>query len=265
MMLKDAIFEISSPLRHMCEMAPTMEAEDRELPVQLIYTDGGEDHRTTLISVQMAYLANWLTNDLDCLIACRCPPLISITNPCEIFMQTANIGLNGLALARYKMSDANDKEISKLSSNKKWRAAQKPNDDGKVGSLKIRELLKQTTQFCFESLTDRFNSLKYKGEAVRVKDSVSTDDIASLMMVLDCIDPDIDWTDTTLKKVKVMERPLVRSFFAKHVRVTQYCFQVKKCRDDECVFHDTIRMDEEEFSSVHWLPMPLPQAGDADS
>ena len=134
-----------------------------------------------------------------------------------------------------------------------------------MGSLNIRELSKQTTQFCFDSLTARFNSLEYKGEAVRVKESASTDDIAILMMVLDCIDPDIDWTDTTLKKVKVMERPLVRSFFAKHVRGTQYCFQFKKCRDDEFVFQDTIHMDEEEFSSVHWLPMPSTQAGDADS
>ena len=106
MMMKDSIFDISSPSRHMCEMAATIEAEDRELPVQLIYTDGGGDHRTTFISDQMAYLANWLTKDLDCLISCWCRPLISITNPCEIFMQTANIGLNGLALARYKMSDA---------------------------------------------------------------------------------------------------------------------------------------------------------------
>ena len=158
-MLKDAIFEISSPSCHMCEMSATIEAEDQELPVQLIYTNGGGDHRTTFISVQMAYLAHWLTNDFDCLIAFRCPPLLSVTNPCERFMQTDNIGLNGLALARDKMSDANEKEIAKFSSKKKWWAAQKPNDDGKVGSLNIRELLKQTTQFCFESLTARFKSL----------------------------------------------------------------------------------------------------------
>ena len=151
----------------------------------------------------MAYLAHWLTNDLDCLIACRCPPLLSVTNPCERFMQTANIGLNGLALARDKISDTNEKEISKFSSKKKWRAAQNLNDDGKVGSLNIHELSKQTTQFCFESLIAQFNSLEYKGEAVCVKDSASTDNIASPMMVLECIDPDIDWTDTNLKKVKV--------------------------------------------------------------
>ena len=83
MMLKDAIFEISSPSRHMCEMAATIEVEDRELPVEPIYSDGGGDHCTTFISVQMAYLAHWLTNDLDYLIACRCPPLLSVTNPCE--------------------------------------------------------------------------------------------------------------------------------------------------------------------------------------
>ena len=147
MMLKDAIFDISSSSRYIREMAATMEAEDRELPVQLIYTDGGGDHRTTFISVQMAYLAHWLTKYLDCLIACRCPPLLSVTNPCERFMQTANIGLNGLALARDKMSDTNEKEISKFSSKKKWRSAQKPNDDGKVGSLNICELSKQTTHF----------------------------------------------------------------------------------------------------------------------
>ena len=86
MMLKDAIFEISLPSHHMCEMTATMEAEDRELPVQLIYTDGGGDHRITFISVQMAYLAHWMTNNLDFLIACRCLPLLSVTKPCERFM-----------------------------------------------------------------------------------------------------------------------------------------------------------------------------------
>ena len=135
----------------------------------------------------------------------------------------------------------------------------------KSGIVEYSWTVETNNTFFFESLTAQFNSLGYKGEAVRVKDSASTDNIASLMVVLDCIDPDMDWTETTLKKVKVTERPLVQSFFAKHIRVTQYCFQVKKCRNNECVFHNTIRMDEEEFSSVHWLPMPSPQAGDADS
>ena len=121
--------------------------------MQLIYTDSGGDHRTTFISVQMSYLAHWLTNDLDFLIACRCPPLLYVTNPCERFMQTTNIGLNGLALARDNMSDANEKDIANFSSKKKWRASQNLNDDGKVESLNIRELSKQATQFCFESLT----------------------------------------------------------------------------------------------------------------
>ena len=83
-------------------------------PIHMVYTDGGGDHRTPFISVQISYIAHFLNKDLDMLIAARTPPNLSVLNPIERVNSTLNIGLNGLALGRKELDPETEKRIKSL-------------------------------------------------------------------------------------------------------------------------------------------------------
>ena len=111
--LKCAIFESSSAKRHMVELEKAMASMDAASPIQLIYTDGGGDHRTPFISVQKGYIAHFLKMDLDMLVAARTPPNFSVLNPIERAMSVINLALYGLALARKRFSDKIENRLNK--------------------------------------------------------------------------------------------------------------------------------------------------------
>ena len=54
-LLKDAVFESSSPVRHATELCNLLAAKYEEVPpVLFLYTDGGPDHRLVYVSVQLS-------------------------------------------------------------------------------------------------------------------------------------------------------------------------------------------------------------------
>ena len=69
--LKDRIFQKSSPLRHGAELTKQIE---NAKPMVLLVTDGGGDHNVTNASVQANLIATFVKLDLDFLFAMRtCP------------------------------------------------------------------------------------------------------------------------------------------------------------------------------------------------
>src|SRR5688572_20475555 len=52
--VKDAIFEPSSPIRHMAELNYLLTKNMINKPIALLYTDGGPDHRLTYVAVQIS-------------------------------------------------------------------------------------------------------------------------------------------------------------------------------------------------------------------
>ena len=82
--LKDHTFQPSSGIHHVTELHSVL-AEDRN-PVLAMYTDGGPDHRTNFISVQLAIIALFLKEDRDMIVAVRTPPYNSWKNPAERVM-----------------------------------------------------------------------------------------------------------------------------------------------------------------------------------
>ena len=72
--LKDAVFQPSSPLRHLAELYSILITKVSSKRVLFIYTDRGADHRLTFVSVQLALIALFLNLDLDFVCAGRtCP------------------------------------------------------------------------------------------------------------------------------------------------------------------------------------------------
>ena len=69
--LKEYCFEPSPPLRHATELDQVV--RDNPNPILALYTDGGPDHRTNLLSVQFALIRIFLQEDRDMVFAVRTP------------------------------------------------------------------------------------------------------------------------------------------------------------------------------------------------
>ena len=82
-------------------------------PILFIYSDGGPDHRLTYVSVQLSLICLFLKLNLDYLCACRTAPYHSWRNPVERIMAVLNLGLQCVGLARTKMPDSFEAEVSK--------------------------------------------------------------------------------------------------------------------------------------------------------
>ena len=86
--VKDSVFEASSTYRHTTELNNLLTMQNDSNPMLLLYTDGGPDHRVNFLSVQLSYVALFLTRDLDYLVAVRTPPYNSWKNPAERVCQS---------------------------------------------------------------------------------------------------------------------------------------------------------------------------------
>jgi len=79
--VNDSVFMTSSPWRHSATFAKVL----GEMPQKtlLLFTDGGTDHRHNLESVRMCLICLFVDLNLDMLVAGRCAPGQSFTNPAE--------------------------------------------------------------------------------------------------------------------------------------------------------------------------------------
>ena len=96
--LKCAIFEPSNAFRHATEISRRLVHQAK--PLLFGITDGGPDHNTTHIQVQLSLVPLFLCLDVDLLCFARTPPNYSVLNPVERIMCVINIALNGMALCR---------------------------------------------------------------------------------------------------------------------------------------------------------------------
>lgn len=83
------------------------------LPVLVLYTDGGPDHRLTYLSVQLALIGLFQRLKLDALRAACTASCHSQKNPVERVMSIFNLGLQSLGLIREKQSEDFEKATDK--------------------------------------------------------------------------------------------------------------------------------------------------------
>jgi hypothetical protein len=55
----------------------------------------------------------------------------------------------------------------------------------------------------------------------------------------------------------VFKLPLFKKFAAKHLTLTDYGFQVRKCENVSCEFHQPLRMTPAEFEAMPLIPAPI--------
>lgn len=250
--LKCAIFEHSNPFRHMTELSDRLDAEGHQESIIIGLTDGGGDRNTSHISVQLGYICFFLRHDLDFLCFARTPPYYSTLNPCERVMSTLNGALYGLALERDKL-DLDENIVKNLVSKAAWReaAVRHPNKD-------IPVLAKRSAQKVKDELNQRFSRLTYKGEKVLIGEAATNDEVEKYKQELKIFFPNADVDIKNISKQEAMKNQLLKEFYDKHIRVTQYMIQIKKCEDLDCKYHGWIRVGKEVFDKILWCPTPHP-------
>ena len=93
--LKDAVFELSSSLHHLTELHDNVPLTRMgEKSVLFFYTDGGPDHRSTFVSVQLSLIALFLNCNLDLLCSAHTAPHQLWRNPVERIMSIIKLGIS---------------------------------------------------------------------------------------------------------------------------------------------------------------------------
>ncbi|CAG2208685.1 unnamed protein product [Mytilus edulis] len=258
-LIKDKVFNPSSALRHATETVKILRSEgsadgvNLSNPLLFVYTDGGPDHRTNFISVQLSYLVIFFALDLDMLIAARTAPSQSYANPAERCMSLLNMALQHVSLQRREMDANSEVRVKSLSSLKKLRSAADKQPA-------LREKLMESLEPVLAQLKQRFSQLKLHDDPVLVHDAASDEEMKNMSDILDIL-KEVDGGNNAFSQLKtksdVVKFDKLKDFVERHWRSRPYSFQIKKCKIDcwYCTLNPP-RLPDEVFAALDWLPDP---------
>ena len=251
--LKEAIFEPSSPSRHVAELYDIVITQDFETkPIMFLYTDGGPDHRLTYLSVQLSLISLFLKLDLDFLCACRTAPFHSWRNPVERVMSILNLGFQSIGLMRKQVEEELESTISKCNNMKQLRAAADKEPalvDAVLDSMSPVKII----------ISDVVRRLNLKGKSFEVFSAASGPEIEEVWNSLHSIDGILNVGDKH-QKASLTSHPSLKDFLSHCCQQKHYSFSVKKCGDTSCHICKPPRLPSEIFSQIHHLPDPTPES-----
>ena len=256
---KDKMFQHSTPMRHAAELIEVIRKDFSEdgialdRPVLAIFTDGGPDHRPTFETVKLSLLCLFMQLDVDMVIALRTAPYNSWMNLAERVMPVLNLALQHCALKREAMSDDNEKKMknkSSLSAVRNW-ASEDP--EFKIAFSKSMEAV-------IETVNSRFERMELKGNALKASKGQSDEDIEELLQPIKLM-TECDTLTARSSSKDVRAQKELMHFMTTHSKSTSYCFQIMRCRSNECRYCTFLpRRTQKVF---HFLPDPVP-ATDSD-
>ena len=248
--IKDSVFEASSTYRHTTELNNLLTTQNDSNPVLLLYTDGGPDHRVNFLSVQLSYIALFLTRDLDYLAAVRTPPYNSWKNPAECVMSELNLALQTVGVMRQKMSTATfEKVLEGCNSMKAIRSAAESHRG-------FQEEFKDSLQPATVLLSALFQRLKLKNKSFHIFPSSTSLEIDEFLSVLKQIQPDIVPTNCT-KASSLTRLTQLKNFMDHCCHIRHYIFSIKKCGATHCTICKPPRLPKEIFNTLYHLPDPV--------
>ena len=248
--IKDAVFQPSSPLRHMCELSCVMKKHfGSDIPPILhLYTDGGPDHRLTYVSVQLSLISLFLKHDFDLLCAARTAPSHSWRNPVERVMSSLNIALQCVGLMRAEMTEEYEKAVRSCGNLGELRA---------VGE-KVSDLQEQVTDSlspCITLLHDLFSRAVWKDRKLEPFYAVSDSEIKEFWKVMLDIDASLESCSYTKKTIKSKDDIL--KFISHCCQQRHYSFVIKKCFSDSCDICSPPRLPADVYQNLQYLPDPV--------
>ena len=164
-MLKDAVFQPSSSMRHGAELNSWLTRQIGDKSIMFLYTDGGPDHRLTYVSTQLSLIALFLNLNLDLLCAARTAPNQSWRNPVERIMSVVNLGLQSIGLMRKEMNTDAEKALRNCNSLKQVRST------GEQYKKEITESILQP----IDLLSGIMQRLELKGKHFEVRSAFLTE------------------------------------------------------------------------------------------
>ena len=159
-LVKDAVFEGSTALRHSTEYAKLFKPVANDLSCMMIYSDGGPDHNVTFLRTILALILLYLALDLDFLIAARTCAKMSWKNAVEKIMCILNLAMYGVVLVRDEMSS--DMEAVRQAAGSTMDAIRKAAADQADGD-KLKDAVLAATLPVKQLLQSRYNKLELKG------------------------------------------------------------------------------------------------------
>ena len=215
-MLKNALFERSSPLRHQAEKEKVI---NDWKPIECTYSDGGPDHNTKHYSVKIAQLAHFLNKNLDICVSAVTYPGGSYTDPAEHIMPLLNIAMQGVALARRPMEPVFENALCNRNSMEAVRGVCE-NDNALTSA--VRESLEPMVNL----LNERFACVSLKDEPLKIREPATFEEINDLFAEVSRIDTSLEITKTN--KVDIEKCKDLQTYFETHARSHRYMFQIKK-------------------------------------
>jgi hypothetical protein len=240
--LKEAVFQPSSPMRHGTELNSWLTMEIGNKLILFLYTDGGPDHRVTYVSTQLSLIALFLNLDLDLLCAARTAPNQSWRNPVERMMSIINLGLQSVDLTRKEMSSDAEKALKNCNSLKQIRSG------GEQYKKEVAESIKQP----IDLVSDIMQRLELKGKHFEIETACSDDELEAFWEILLQIEPSLSQEDTSRDKTKDKER--LQAFLSHCCQMRHYTFCIKKCGQEDCTIYKPVRMDKDTFKQLRFLP-----------
>ncbi|VDI74370.1 Hypothetical predicted protein [Mytilus galloprovincialis] len=213
------------------------------MPVLMIFSDGGPDHRITYHSVKLALIVLFKKLGVDTLIAGRTAPGNSWANPAERIMSILNLAIQNISLMREESTSAMEQVLRSANSMNdiRTKSTKYPN---------LKEAWMESVKPLKTVLGERTSRLKLKEVPFTVHNAAQEVDINAFeRQVLTCVDGNLELGKYTQQNVK--SKLDYHEFLRTHCRERHYWFQIKKCDNRTCC---VAKMSDTEFP---WLPDPM--------
>jgi hypothetical protein len=168
-------------------------------------------------------------------------------------MSTLNLALQNVSLMREQMEDEKERAIKHKNNLDAIRSAIKETPD-------LEKAVQDSMSPVINLLNERFSRMKLKGKQIVAYPAAIEEDIMDNFESVHFIDSTLkmgDLNQSTLKDAKDLQ-----AFMKTHCILTRYLFQVKKCREESCLYCTThpVRLPQDQFEQLNWLPLPLMDA-----
>ena len=206
--LKEAVFQPSSPMRHGAELNSWLTTQIGDKSIMFLYTDGGPDHWLTYmyVSTQLSLIALFLNLNLDLLCAARTASNQYWRNPVERIMSVVNLELQSIGLMRKEMNTDAEKALRNCNSLKQ---------------------IPSTGEQYKKEITE---SMELKGKHFEVQSACSDREMEAFWEILLQIYPSLSSNDTT--KDKTNDKQRLQAFLGHCCQMHHYTFCIKKCGQD---------------------------------
>ena len=110
--MRDAVFDPSNIFDHCAQLIDTLCKKELNPTVLILQTDGGPDHSTKRVAVQLALYATFRELDVDHFVVLRCAPNGSARNKVERSMSVLNLALAHVATRRGDMAPWAEQKVA---------------------------------------------------------------------------------------------------------------------------------------------------------